>query len=138
MKITLVVNRGLDGKFTKIKEDIKAYRDLYLQGMAEQLILNSPVDTGTYITSHNIGSAGGFTSSAGKPRNQPYQPFAQAGLNKLFQDIQSLSDTAARVNMSNSAEHADLVEFDLGYAPYTRTAREHNNIARRAAAQAKG
>lgn len=139
MKIRLQVNKGLDGKFRKMENAIEGYYQFYLQGMANQLILFSPVDTGTYITNHNLGtgSSGGSISSKGKPRNQPWSTFADQGLGRLAADISAMASQPASVTFSNSAEHAFEVEYDHGYAPYTKTAREHGNIAARAAAQAE-
>lgn len=133
------VNRGLDGKFQKLENMLEEYRDLYLEGMSEQLILNSPVDTGTYITGHHVGTSavGASRRSDGKPRQQPYQPYAQEGLNGLFSEIAALPEESSRVVFSNDAFHSDEVEYEHGYAPYRKTAREHGRIAAQAAQQAK-
>lgn len=133
------VNRGLDGKFQKLEQMLEGYRDVYLQGMADQLILNSPVDTGTYITAHNIGTTAvpATESSEGKPRQQPHEPFAQAARNGLFLDIRTLPENANQVVFSNAAFHSDEVEYEHGYAPYRKTAREHSRVAAQAAAEAK-
>ena len=137
--LNVQVNRGLDGKFQKLEQMIEGYRDLYLQGMSEQLVLYSPVDTGTYITGHHVGptEVGASRSSQGKPRQQAYEPYAQEGLNQLFADIQALPDSANRVVFSNDAFHSDEVEYEHGYAPYRKTAREHSRVAAQAATEAK-
>lgn len=133
------VNRGLDGKFQKLEQMIEGYRDLYLEGMSEQLVLNSPVDTGTYITGHHVGTSavGATRSSEGKPRQRDYEEFAQQGLNQLFAEISTLPDAATQVVFSNDTFHSDEVEYEHGYAPYRKTAREHSRVAAQAAAQAK-
>lgn len=133
------VNRGLDGKFRKLEEMIEGYRDLYLEGMSAQLVLYSPVDTGTYITGHHVGTSavGATRSSEGKPRQQPYEPYAQEGLNQLFAEISALPDNATRVVFSNDTYHSDEVEYEHGYAPYRKTAREHGRVSSQAAAEAK-
>ena len=133
------VNRGLDGKFQKLENMLNGYRDLYLEGMSEQLVLNSPVDTGTYITGHHVGTTpvGATRSSDGKPRQQPYEPYAQQGLNQLFSEISTLPDAANQVVFSNDTFHSDEVEYEHGYAPYRKTAREHSRVAAQAAAEAK-
>lgn len=138
-RINLQVNRSLDGKFQKLSDMIEGYRDLYLEGMAEQLVLYSPVDTGTYITGHNAGisEVPASRQSKGKPRQQPYQPYAQEGLGNLMGDIASLPNEANRVVFSNDAYHSDEVEYEHGYAPYNKTAREHGRIASQAAAEAR-
>ena len=137
--LNVQVNRGLDGKFRKLGQLVEGFRDLYLQGMADQLVLNSPVDTGTYISSHNIGTSQvpATESSEGKPRQQPYGPFAQAARNGLFLDIRMLPENTNSVVFSNGAFHSDEVEYEHGYAPYRKTAREHSRIAAQAEAQAK-
>lgn len=137
--INVQVNRGLDGKFRKLEDMLEDFRDLYLQGMADQLVLYSPVDTGTYISSHSVGlsEVPKTNSSSGKPRNQPYQAFAQAARNGLFTDIRLLPEGANRVVFSNASFHEDEVEYEHGYAPYRKTAREHKRIAQEAETLAK-
>ena len=137
--LNVQVNRGLDGKFQKLEQMIEGYRDLYLQGMADQLVLYSPVDTGTYITAHTIGTTqvAATESSAGKPRQQPYEQFAQAARNGLFLDIRMLPENTNSVVFSNAAFHSDEVEYEHGYAPYRKTAREHSRVAAQAATEAK-
>ena len=133
------VNRGLDGKFQKVEDLLENFQELYLQGMSEQLVLNSPVDTGTYITGHHVGTAavGASRSSEGKPRQQPYGPYAQEGLGQLFSEAAAIPDSSTRVVFSNDTYHSDEVEYEHGYAPYRKTAREHSRVAAQAAAQAK-
>ena len=137
--LNVQVNRGLDGKFRKPIELLEGFRDLYLQGMADQLVLNSPVDTGTYITAHNIGTSQvpATESSEGKPRQQPYEAFAQAARNGLFLDIRMLPENTNSVVFYNAAFHSDEVEYEHGYAPYRKTAREHSRIASQAEAEAR-
>lgn len=137
--VRVQVNRGLDGKFQKLEQMVEGFRDLYLQGMSEQLVLNSPVDTGTYITGHHVGTSavGASRSSEGKPRQQPFQPYAQEGLGQLFSDVAALPDSANSVVFSNDTFHSDEVEYEHGYAPYRKTAREHSRVAAQAAAEAK-
>lgn len=127
-------------KILQVEQKVKNYRKFFLQGMAEQVILESPVDTGTYITSHSISSntPGGMTSSVGKPKNQDWGTYAQIGLDKLFADIDALPDkTLTSIRMSNTAEHAGYVEHELGYAPYTTVRNMANVISAQAAAKAK-
>jgi len=138
-KLNLIVNRSLDGKFAKLELMVKGYRDEYLELMAANLVLVSPVDTGTYITNHNIGTSqvGATASSDGKLTDQPYGPFAQEGFNNLLSDIASLPEGINNVVMSNASEHSDEVEYTYGYLPYAQTANEHGRIAAQAAANVK-
>jgi hypothetical protein len=129
----------------KIKEQerqLNNYRDFFLEGAATEVILESPVDTGTYITSHEIKAgrgSSGSSSSKGKPRNQPYEPYANEGLSSLFADIEALPEASAlsMVSISNYSEHARDVEYTHGYAPYTTLRDKANVIAARAAERAK-
>jgi hypothetical protein len=133
------VNRGLDGKFQKLENMLEEYRDLYLHEMASQLVLYSPVDTGTYITGHHIKTTavGASRSSEGKQRQRDYEEFAQIALNDLSSEIEQLPENANSVVFSNDSFHSDDVEYEHGYAPYRKTAREHSRAAAKAAAEAK-
>ena len=137
--LNVIVNRSLDGKFKKLEQMIEGYTEIYAQKMAEQIVLRSPVDTGTYMEGHNLGvsAVGASSSSEGKPRKQPYQPYAQEALNRLFMQASALPHNAHRIVFSNDAFHADMVEYEHGYAPYTSAAREHHRIAKEAEAEAK-
>lgn len=113
MRVKVVENRGQGrdklGRFTK---KLGLFRDVYLEKLAEAAIQASVVDTGTYITSHNINPSGEAptTSSAGKPRRQDYQTFADIGYQNLLNDIAALPEDGTQVLMANGAEHADVVE----------------------------
>lgn len=137
--LNVIVNRSLDGKFKKLEQMIEGYTEIYAQKMAEQIVLRSPVDTGTYMEGHNLGlvAVNPSQSARGKTRKQPYQPYAQEALNQLFRQASALPHNAHRVVFSNNAFHADVVEYEHGYAPYRSAAREHHNIAKEAEAEAK-
>jgi len=147
MKLNIQVNRGLDGKFQKLSDMLEDYRDLYLEGMSAEIVNNSPSDTGTYITNHNLGTSevpSTVTSSGQRrppgtgPFDHPrHEQYAQQGFSKLLADIASLPTDTMRVVFSNATTYQDEVEFGYGYAPYGRAAREHSNIAQRAAQTAK-
>ena len=131
---------SISGKIKDMERQLENYKVFFLQGMAEEIILASPVDTGTYITSHTISSSipGGFTSSLGKPKNQDFSTYAQIGLNGLFSDIEAVRDldlTAIRI--SNVSGHAHVVEYELGYAPYTMARDKASIISQTAAIKAK-
>lgn len=130
------VNRGLDGKFKKISDMLEGYKDRYLELMSAYIINVSPVDTGTYITAHNLGSSEvpQTESSSGKPRKQPWEPFSEEGFNKLLSQVPNVGNQAV---FSNGAYHADEVEYTHGYFVYTSAAREHKRIAQEAAQDVK-
>lgn len=132
--LRLQVNRGLDGKFRKPIELLEGFRDLYLHEMASQLVLYSPVDTGTYITGHHVGTNAvePSRSSEGKERNQEHSRFAQEAMNGLSAEIGQLPEEAIRVVFSNDAYHWSEVEYEHGYAPYRKTANEHKRMAQKA------
>lgn len=132
--LRLQVNRGLDGKFRKPIELLEGFRDLYLHEMAAQLVLYSPVDTGTYITGHHVGldAVEPSRSSEGKERNQEHSRFAQEAMNGLSAEIGQLPEEAIRVVFSNDAYHWSEVEYEHGYAPYRKTANEHKRMAQKA------
>jgi hypothetical protein len=118
---------------------LEEYRDLYLHEMATQLVLFSPVDTGTYITGHHVGltAVPESRSSEGKERQQDHSRFAQEAMDSLSEEIRQLPEGANQVVFSNDAYHWFDVEYEYGYAPYNKTAREHKRLAAKAAAEAK-
>ena len=137
----VVDNRtNISKKIKKLQDELEDYKIYFLQGMATEIILASPVYTGTYITSHRITSTipGGYTSSYGKSGPQDYGTYAQIGLDQLFDDIDALAGTdLTSIRMTNISEHASLVEYELGHAPYTTTRNRANVISKDAAARAK-
>lgn len=115
----------LDNRFTvykKIKELEEKLEELpkaYLKEIATEIVLRSPVDTGTYMDGHHIGEVGSPTSSHGKPRNQPYETHADAAMERLFSEIDALPKETSRYYISNDSDHAFFVEYEHGDAPYT-------------------
>jgi len=87
--------------------------------------LGDGVDTGAYVTSFSLvsaGSGGGRSrTSKGKPRNQNPSQKKQEGYNQLRGDIQALNlkqmleDGNARVTLRNRAPHAGAVEYGEGW-----------------------
>lgn len=115
----MALNRGVGVSFTealrRVKEDLDEIRGEFLKGMAREVVVSSPVDTGTYIMSHNIGeasSAGQFTGNIkyiGPPgQNKP--AMQQEALKKLYTQVDALPDGQTRVNLSNNSAHAGIVE----------------------------
>jgi hypothetical protein len=119
---------------------IEGFQEEYLQGIATSVVLDSPVDTGTYMESHNIGTSpeGAFNSSRGKERNRNYQTFAQPTLDRLFAEIEAVSsEDLNKVYIYNTAEHATDVEYIHGYEPYSRAISKAPQIAKEAAAKVR-
>jgi hypothetical protein len=113
-------NRGIGVSFTdrlrKIENDLDDVRTLFLEKLATEVVTASPVDTGTYVMSHNVGevsAAGQFTGNIKYigPPNQNKQAMQQAALNKVLGQIASLPDNQTRVSLSNNSAHANIVEF---------------------------
>ena len=137
--IRLQVNRGLDGKFKKLEDLIENFQEEYIRGMSDQIVLRSPVDTGTYMDGHHVGTTAvaATDTSRDKPRKQPYGPYANAALARLYSEAATIPQNTHQVIFSNSAFHADVVEYELGYAPMRSAAREHNRVASEAEARAR-
>ena len=133
---------SLTSQILEEEKRLDRFRDAYLQELASKVILYSPVDTGTYITSHQIkpgrGGSGNFSSSNGKPKGQPYQPFADTGLANLFSDIEALPEVSLDfITISNYSQHAYSVEYEFGDPPYTSVRSEASNIAEKVAQRFK-
>lgn len=102
-------------------------KDVY-RGVADVVISASPVDSGTYMDSHNIQigrtSASTTNSSKGKPRNRPREPHENAARDRLYAQIDALDGTETDVYIGNSAHHGMVVEYGgpktPAYAPYTK------------------
>ena len=115
----MALNRGIGVSFTqvirKIEQDLEDVRNEFLKGMAREVVLPSPVDTGTYVMSHNIGersAAGQFTGNIRYigPPGQDKGAMQQEALSKLYTQIDSLPAEQTRVSLSNNSAHANIVE----------------------------
>jgi hypothetical protein len=138
------VNRGLDGKFRKLEQLIDNFREEYLMGLAEEIVFNSPVDTGAYILSHNIGDNFTTSDGVGGRRDQGDGPFGakwsqlqQPALSKLDAQIRAIPDTQTVVTIRNTSSHATIVEYQHGYEVYSRARAKSGMIAREAEARAR-
>ena len=124
----MALNRGIGVSFTqairKIEQDLEDVRNEFLKGMAREVVLPSPVDTGTYVMSHNVGersAAGQFTGNIRYigPPGQNRGAMQQEALSKLYTQIDALPAEQTRVSLSNNSAHANLVEN--GGANWTRS-----------------
>ena len=118
IKVKLLDNRFR--VFKKMKELEEKLEDLpkqYLKNLATEVVFHSPVDTGTYMDAHNIGEVGAYVTSTNKPRGQPYEPYAEDAITRMFAQIDNLPVDTTRYYISNSAAHAEKVELD--HMPYT-------------------
>ena len=53
-----------------LKEQLEELPKEFMRRTVDEIVAYSPVDTGTYMDSHNIGEVGEPASSKGKPQNQ--------------------------------------------------------------------
>ena len=137
----VVDNRtNVSKKIEQLNNQLENYGKYFLEGMATEIVLNSPVDTGTYMEAHSLGTttANGFSSSYGKPKNQDYNAFAQPALDRLLASISSLGENWTNARFSNNALHASDVEYEHGYAVYTIARNKAPIIAQEASQRAKG
>ena len=116
----MALNRGIGVSFTnrlrKIENDLDEVRELFLEKIATEVITGSPVDTGTYVMSHNVSEASAAGQFTGEiryigPPNQNKQAMQQAALNKVLGQIANLPKNQTRVSLSNNSAHANIVEF---------------------------
>ena len=116
----MALNRGIGVSFTdrlrKVESDLDEVRTLFLTKMATEVVESSPVDTGTYVMSHNVSetsAAGQFTGEIKYigPPNQNKEAMQKAALNKVLGQIASLPKNQTRVSLSNNSAHANIVEF---------------------------
>ena len=135
----VTVSRGVDGKFRKLEDLLKDFQEEYLRGFANSIVLDSPVDTGTYMKSHVISTSpqSGNVSSHGEERNQPWGPIAQSTLNRLYSEIATIPEGTNNVYISNISEHADDVEYRHGYEVFSRARAKSGAIAAEAEARAR-
>lgn len=119
VRFKLVDNRTkVSKKIEKLQEKVSNIQPEFMKRMVKAIVDLSPVDTGTYMDSHNVGIIGASTSSAGKPRNQPYQIHADQALERLYAQIDALPIGVVSF-IANNSKHAPLVEYEYDYAPYT-------------------
>lgn len=126
----LIDNRRNDSELLNaVFGSVDEFRRVFYKKIIDEIIKNSPVDTGTYMESHEIQegrtSAVGTNSSRGKPRSQPKELYANSARSKLFAQIDSLTQNHRSVHIGNYSVHAPLVEYGgvkmpIIYAPYTR------------------
>lgn len=104
----------------KVKEGLDKVAPIFLSKMAQEIVRLSPVDTGAYVTSHQISvnSRGLGGQFAGRLQRQPgsRSRAAQAArpeeaLASLQAQIASIPIDTPVVVMNNTVPHAYLVEY---------------------------
>lgn len=126
----------------RFRERAAELRQRVLLDMADSIIDNSPVDTGTYILAHRARTGPVDTgdlatrSSHGKQRGVPDAQFRNLARGNLYRSVSSAAIEASdTVFFHNIAEHADIVEWVHGYAVYAIVRNAAPVFIRRAAQQ---
>lgn len=100
---------------TRVGDVYDHIRKQFYRGFVDYVILYSPVDTGTYMSAHEIrvGRTGAapWASSHKKPRRQAKQPFAEEAQSRLYHEIDNLPPMTGAVFVGNGAVHAKFVEY---------------------------
>ena len=111
----------------QFKRNVADMNSAVLKNLASTAIGLSPVDTGTYITSHaiyegdNLGSIPTLYSSLARPGGQDYSQFAGTGLAKLTAMIDMLDHSSGNYIFGNESEHRWDVEVPLAYRVFSGT-----------------
>ena len=126
---------------------VDGFFEEFMTGMADEIVRLSPVDTGTYVTSHNVSnqdraSEAPTQSSHGKPRKQSSAAKKAEAAGKLGRQIQTL-DKNKPVYFSNESVHAKFVEYGSAKNPSMeravyRTVRSRTDVIARKAFQKVG
>lgn len=120
IKFKLVDRRtNVHRRIEALKEQLEELPKEFMRQTVDEIIRNSPVDTGTYMDAHNIGATKGITTSHGKPHNQPFSQHSEPAKERLYSQIEALGPEVTKHFISNNAAHAWKVEYELEYAPYT-------------------
>ena len=125
IKFKIIDNRTKVSKRIKeLEQKLEEFPKEFMKITADVIIKNSPVDTGTYMDAHQIGTSESITTSHGKPHNQPHSNFAETARDRLYSQINGLSVDGSDWFITNNSAHAIRVEY-IGwdnvpaYSPYT-------------------
>jgi hypothetical protein len=126
-----MVQRSFNSQLKKVQEDLQSIRTEFLYNVAEDLIMSSPIDTGTYVRNHSITAttgSGGKQNSYGKPPDDGSA--VSDAIDKLVGQINGLSPEETKVYIANRSPYANKVEFG-GWGP-TPPYRVYTNVESRA------
>ena len=120
-----MVQRSFTSQLKKVQEDLQSIRTEFLYNIAEDLVMFSPIDTGTYVRNHSITSttgSGGKQNSHGKPPDDGSA--VSDAIDKLVGQIKGLSPEETKVYIANRSPYANKVEYSgwgatPPYAVYT-------------------
>ena len=131
IKFKLIDNRTRVSKRIKeLQEKLEQFPKEFMRITTDVIIKHSPVDTGTYMDGHQIGTVESITTSHGKPRNQSYSNFAESARDRLYSQIEGLKVDGSNWFITNNSAHNTRVEYtgwfdkdgnktQSEYAPYT-------------------
>ena len=125
IKFKLIDNRTRVSKRIKeLEQKLEEFPKEFMRITADVIIKNSPVDTGTYMDAHQIGTSESITTSHGKPHNQSYGDFASEARDRLYSQINGLSVDGSNWFITNNSAHNVRVEYTgwdnvPAYSPYT-------------------
>lgn len=123
----------------ELKIDVQELKKETMQGMAVEIAVNSPVDSGYYVRNHEVRlRSGSFQANKTKPANAPKSsnPNAarQDGVSNMFADIEALDLSKDTFVFRNAMAYAAMIEAGVtgdvtGNPPvYASAAREAPRI----------
>jgi hypothetical protein len=100
----------------KLEGNLDLLRDEVLRGLADEIVMRSPVDSGAYVRSHTVGvgrsAAGQFTGNLqSNPTSANPEAERELGRVKMYTEIDSLPKEAVQVSFNNRVPHASKVEY---------------------------
>lgn len=113
----------------QFRRNMENMNSAVLGSLASTAVGLSPVDTGTYVTSHTIfdgdsvSSVPALNSSIGRVGGQDAGVYRGRALAELNAQIASLAHTDGSYVFGNEAEHRADVENEHGYKVFRGTAR---------------
>ena len=125
IKFKLIDNRtSVSKRIKELEQKLEEFPKEFMRITADVIIKNSPVDTGTYMDAHQIGTSESITTSHGKPHNQSYGDFADAAKDRLYSQIEGLRVDGSNWFITNNSAHNVRVEYTgwdnvPAYSPYT-------------------
>ena len=125
IKFKLIDNRtNVSKRIKELEQKLEEFPKEFMRITADVIIKNSPVDTGTYMDAHQIGTSESITTSHGKPHNQSYGDFASEARDRLYSQINGLSVDGSNWFITNNSAHNIRVEYTgwdkvPAYSPYT-------------------
>lgn len=110
------ISSKLSDTLSKIERQLEGVRDEFLTRMADEIVKESPVWSGRYVTSHSIGtssSAGQFTENLESRTYKTTVPdaYRAEARGNLRADIANLPKDAPIFYINNNAPHAVFVEY---------------------------